>query len=253
MKWRCSCALAAVLPAAVTAFQSPVHARISPTSVHRSVNSLLPGGPGRASHRTSHRRDGVSSIIMQQDPARPSLTSTSAAASFNLAKAIVGAGSFSLPYVCKNEGVAGGVITIIACAILASFTMQSIIESKNEVELRTGQTGLSYVDTARLALGDGGARVVFVLTAMAALLVCASYLAFIGSTLGSMAMQDGNILHSLLPDSTTFRKVGLLSANLSRFLRNSPLLLTFEHHTPSIKLGFRSWRPGDFAADHMAS
>ena len=87
---------------------------------------------------------------------RSGVSSTSAAASFNLAKAIVGAGSFSLPYVCKNEvcvflnrlllrmnwlllpcqqstnqrhveqGIVGGLVTISACAVLASFTMQVI-------------------------------------------------------------------------------------------------------------------------------
>ena len=70
-------------------------------------------------------------FAMQQDPDRSfrgswssGMQSTSAAASFNLAKAIVGAGSFSLPYVCKNQGVLGGLITISSCAMLAWYTMQ---------------------------------------------------------------------------------------------------------------------------------
>lgn len=196
---RRSCAIV-VLPA-VAAFQFPAHASTSLMLSQRTGQDVLPVQVGRNCRRMHSR------LSMQQDPARASLTSTSAAASFNVAKAIVGAGSFSLPYVCKNEGVAGGAFTIIVCAVLASFTMQSLIESKNQVEQRTGQTGLSYVDTTRLTLGETGASVVFVLTAMASLLVCSSYLAFIGSTLGSMAAQDGNVLHSLLPGSINSIKV----------------------------------------------
>eukprot|EP00802_Teleaulax_amphioxeia_P014039 Tamp_14097.p1 GENE.Tamp_14097~~Tamp_14097.p1 ORF type:complete len:510 (+),score=68.49 Tamp_14097:164-1531(+) len=152
-------------------------------------------------------RGGVTRLVMQQDPSTSSargaslsgVQSTSAAASFNLAKAIVGAGSFSLPYVCKNQGIVGGLITISACAVLASYTMQSIIESKNQVEADTGREGLSYVDVAEITLGQAGSRVVFTLTALASLLVCSSYIAFIGSTLATMSAQQGNFVHELLP------------------------------------------------------
>ncbi len=195
--------LALILPA-TTAFQIPAilgsrampASQVGPWHLHHAF--------GRREKRLRvHSAPPASRLSMQQDPARSSLTSTSAAASFNLAKAIVGAGSFSLPYVLRNEGLLGGLGTIVLCAVLASYTMKSMIESKNEVELRTGQTGLSYVETTRLALGDSGARVVFTLTAMASLPVCASYRAFIGSTLGSMAAQDGNVLNSLIPGSMT--------------------------------------------------
>ena len=84
-----------------------------------------------ASPAVQGRAGGVPRFAMQQDPDRSfrvswssGMQSTSAAASFNLAKAIVGAGSFSLPYVCKNQGVLGGLITISSCAMLAWYTMQ---------------------------------------------------------------------------------------------------------------------------------
>lgn len=41
----------------------------------------------------------------------------------NIAKAVVGAGSFALPLACKNEGLAGGVLTILFAGVLASRTM----------------------------------------------------------------------------------------------------------------------------------
>ena len=140
-----------------------------------------------------------------QDPGKglSDVASTTAAASFNLAKAIVGAGSFSLPYVCKNQGVLGGLCTIVGCAILASYTMQSLIASKDEVERRTGLRGLSYVDATRLTLGSSAAQLVFALTAMASFLVCASYLAFIGSTLATMSAQEGNFLSNIVPAGTS--------------------------------------------------
>ena len=39
-------------------------------------------------------------------------------------KAIVGAGSFALPWVLKNEGVAGGILTIVVAGLLSSYTMK---------------------------------------------------------------------------------------------------------------------------------
>ena len=173
--------------------------------------SLIASTPSRLAACDHRLRSAVrvpprrAELVMQGDPERglTDATSSSTAASLNLAKAIVGAGSFSLPYVCKKQGVVGGLGTIVVCAVLASYTMQSLIESKDEVEKRTGLAPLSYVDTARLTLGQNAATLVFTLTAMASLLVCSSYLAFIGSTLATMAAQEGNIITNLVPSGTS--------------------------------------------------
>jgi hypothetical protein len=120
-QWRNAVHIALLFPCVATFRPSvPLH---SPFPVRLRACGARPAVQGRAG--------GVSSFAMQQDldrssrvPRSSGMQSTSAAASFNLAKAIVGAGSFSLPYVCKNQGVLGGLITICSCAMLAWYTMQ---------------------------------------------------------------------------------------------------------------------------------
>ena len=143
------------------------------------------------------RRPLARRLRMQE---KDDVTSSTAAASFNLAKGIVGAGSFALPYVCKNEGIIGGLLTIVACAVVSTYTMESLIDSKNEVESRTGRQGLSYVETTRLTLGQTAAQIVFALSVLSSLLICGSYVAFTGSTLATMVAQPGNVIHDLLQD-----------------------------------------------------
>ncbi|MFN9903508.1 MAG: hypothetical protein ACK55Z_32990, partial [bacterium] len=53
---------------------------------------------------------------------------------------------------------------------------------------------------AELTLGQAGSRFVFIFTALASLLTCSSYLAFIGSTLSTMSTQEGNVLQELFPE-----------------------------------------------------
>ena len=120
-QWRTAVHIALLFPCVATFRPGvPLH---SPFPVRLRACGARPAVQGR--------EGGLSSFAMQQDPDRSSsvprssgMQSTSAAASFNLAKAIVGAGSFSLPYVCKNQGVLGGLITISSCAMLAWYTMQ---------------------------------------------------------------------------------------------------------------------------------
>jgi amino acid permease len=130
---------------------------------------------------------------------------------FNLVKAIVGAGSFALPWVCKNEGVLGGLITIVVAGILASYTMKQLVSCKDIIAARSsGSTieggvpaGLSYVDLASATFGEAGARFVFFCTVTASLGVCSAYIAFIGSTLESLAAQPSGLVHAMLTAGET--------------------------------------------------
>ena len=122
---------------------------------------------------------------------------------FNLVKAIVGAGSFALPWVCKNEGILGGVLTIVVAGALSSYTMKQLIDCKNIIAARENidgsvPAGLSYVDLASATFGEAGARFVFFCTVTASLGVCSAYVAFIGSTLESLASQPTGLLSSFL-------------------------------------------------------
>jgi hypothetical protein len=131
-------------------------------------------------------------------PAAKMTGTTQLDAAFSIAKAIVGAGSFALPWVFKNEGVLGGTSSLLISALLSSVTIKSIAQSKVEVEARTGKRGLTYVDVARESVGEAGATLVFVFTLMASMLVCSSYIAFVGSTVAGMSAQDGNIVQTVL-------------------------------------------------------
>jgi len=154
-------------------------------------------------------------------------------AAVSVAKAIVGAGSFALPWVFKNEGTAGGTISLVVSAVLSSVTMKSLARSKCAVEAKTGRRGLTYVDVARDTLGEAGAVLVFAFTLMASLLVCSSYIAFIGSTVAGMASQDGNIVQALLgPVQQDVVQLAALGVILPICL-----LRDFRFLTPVVKVG----------------
>jgi len=103
----------------------------------------------------------------------------------NLAKCICGAGSFALPKVFGNLGIAGGTLAMVLCGGLAALTMQDLQHAK----LQTGST--TYVQLARIALGPRAAQAVFGLTLAASLGVCSTYVVFIGQTLESLSSNDG--------------------------------------------------------------
>ncbi len=162
---------------------------------------------------------------------------------FNIAKAIVGAGSFALPWVCKNEGVAGGVLTIIAAGALSSYTMKQLISCKNIIAAKGGSLtadgapleGLSYVDLARATFGEAGARFVFFCTVTASLGVCSAYIAFIGTTLESLSAQPTSFVHAALGDGPFSRDVFQLGA--AAFLQPITCLRSFRFLSFTSTLG----------------
>jgi hypothetical protein len=150
----------------------------------------------------------------------------------NIAKAVVGAGSFALPLACKNEGLAGGILTILFAGVLASNTMKSLMESRATVEERLGIAGASYVDVAREVLGKGGSNLVFGMTMASSIGVCSAYIAFIGSTLSLISSQDGTLVNSFAPNWTPLQFEILAAAAISpvTMLRSfSFLSLTSKH------------------------
>ncbi len=46
---------------------------------------------------------------------------------------VVGAGSFALPWACKNEGLIGCTFTIVAASVLSAMTIKSVINVKDQV------------------------------------------------------------------------------------------------------------------------
>lgn len=126
-------------------------------------------------------------------------TQTKFSAISNLAKCINGAGSFALPHVFLDEGIIGGTIALTVCGILATYTMQLLLDLK--VQMNSN----SYVDLARSTLGNKAATLVFALTLSASLGVCSSYIVFLGQTLESLSSDatSTNIIRQILPDVNT--------------------------------------------------
>ena len=153
-------------------------------------------------------------------------TQTQFSAATNIGKCICGAGSFALPHVFLKEGVLGGTLAMAICALLASYTMQSLNNSRYNESLllaatNKGSTAVEKVDTpppptsyvalAELALGKSASNLVFGLTLAASLGVCSTYIAFIGQTLSSLSSDaiSDNIVHTLAPDvpATTWEAI----------------------------------------------
>jgi len=126
--------------------------------------------------------------------------------STNLAKCICGAGSFALPHVFYEEGVIGGTVALILCAYLSTLTMKSLADSKQVASASSFTPITSYVQLARVTLGERAANLVFILTLSASLGVCSTYLVFIGQTLESMSF-----------DTTTMNIVRQVAPNVSEF------------------------------------
>jgi len=137
-------------------------------------------------------------------------TESKLSAATNLAKCICGAGSFALPHVFLNEGIIGGSIALIACGLLATYTMKLLSDMKIETNTR------SYVELAQRTLGPKAGNLVFALTLSASLGVCSSYLVFMGQTLDSLScdVTSSNLIRQLFPDVSTVTWEIILSALL---------------------------------------
>ena len=72
---------------------------------------------------------------------------------FTICKAIVGAGSFSLPWCMMNMGVYAGFGTIVVVAILSGYTMLMLLRVRKAVARQTLRNKLTYVDLGRFCFG----------------------------------------------------------------------------------------------------
>jgi len=126
-------------------------------------------------------------------------TQTKFSAISNLAKCINGAGSFALPHVFLDEGIIGGTVALTVCGILATYTMQLLLDLK--VQMKAD----SYVELARSTLGNKAANLVFALTLSASLGVCSTYVVFLGQTLESLSsdVTSTNVIRQFFPDINT--------------------------------------------------
>lgn len=150
----------------------------------------------RSSGDVSERQSLVSSLEVFHDDVddeqhcrhateRPSSTAqiTSLQASVSIAKAIMGAGSFSLPWAFAQTGYVAGPILMLVMAGLSVSLLQTLVRCRR---LHTAKGAVSYVDVARAAFGDIGATSVYCASISASVGVCGSYLVFIAASLASL-------------------------------------------------------------------
>eukprot|EP00547_Thalassionema_nitzschioides_P000654 CAMPEP_0194211674 /NCGR_PEP_ID=MMETSP0156-20130528/10869_1 /TAXON_ID=33649 /ORGANISM="Thalassionema nitzschioides, Strain L26-B" /LENGTH=154 /DNA_ID=CAMNT_0038939301 /DNA_START=66 /DNA_END=527 /DNA_ORIENTATION=+ len=122
---------------------------------------------------------------------RPGISDWEAAVS--LAKAIMGAGSFALPWAFSQMGYFVGPVFLIFLMICSIYSLDLLVQASRKV--KQGSTSAkeddepakySYVDVARAYFGSLGAKLTYGASVSASVGVCGSYLVFISANLESL-------------------------------------------------------------------
>jgi amino acid permease len=127
------------------------------------------------------RRQRSPTMTLMEVPAdSPQRTATLSTAVFNLVSTIVGGGVLSLPFAISVQGVAGGVLSLLASAVASDFSIYILIASSRSRGAR------GYEDVAAAALGEP-ARVLTVLLIFAlTFLVTVAYTVLCGDLLAAL-------------------------------------------------------------------
>jgi proton-coupled amino acid transporter len=115
-------------------------------------------------------------------------------ACISLGKAIMGAGSFVLPWSFSQMGYIGGPIFLSVLCLMSVHSIQLLsscalhIEPNNNNNNNNNRStaAQSYVDIARCTFGNSGSKSTFVASIASSIGVCGSYLIFIASNLQSL-------------------------------------------------------------------
>lgn len=158
-----------------------------------------------------HHKDGVGKHL---DTDKLGISEFEAAAS--IAKAIMGAGSFALPWAFSNMGYIAGPIFMFVLMVFSIISLDLLVKSSRMTAVRyssiasaSDTNGLymedspkkssiasspthahSYVDVARDVFGQTGVRLVYAASLSASMGVCGSYLLFIAANLQSLFWGD---------------------------------------------------------------
>ena len=108
------------------------------------------------------------------------------AVSMNVAKAIMGAGGFAIPWAFAKGGLALTPAIMASAMAVSLFTLQAMLQAKNEAVTRGWGVANSYADIARATMGPLGGRVVDVMTVFTCFGICASYMVFMAATLADV-------------------------------------------------------------------
>jgi len=90
-------------------------------------------------------------------------------------QAVVGAGSFGLPYGFSQAGLWGGTVGLALLGGLSGYTIKVLVECKNKMHF---DKPASYVDVVREGLGRVAAVAVYIAICLTSLGACSGYLIF---------------------------------------------------------------------------
>ena len=127
----------------------------------------------------------------------------------SLAKAIMGAGSFALPWAFSNMGYVAGPIFMTLLMVLSVYSLNILVQCSRAgvpSQQQQQQQNHSYVEVARASFGMTGAWLAYIASVSASIGVCGSYLVFIVANLQSLLLENsaatlsqGSILLFVLP------------------------------------------------------
>jgi proton-coupled amino acid transporter len=120
-------------------------------------------------------------------------------AGISLAKAIMGAGSFALPWAFSNMGYVAGPICLVLLMLTSMYSMRILIHSNNSNSNSNSNSNIasSYVALAQTSFGRTGARLSYAASVSASIGVCGSYLVFIAANLESLSRETIEISQTL--------------------------------------------------------
>mmetsp|Transcript_8280 Transcript_8280/g.12743 ORF Transcript_8280/g.12743 Transcript_8280/m.12743 type:complete len:443 (-) Transcript_8280:280-1608(-) len=120
-------------------------------------------------------------------------------AAVSIAKAIMGAGSFALPWAFSQMGYLAGPLFLIFLMICSVYSLDLLVQASRKLKQSTTSSmtikaeddnndamKYSYVDVARANFGSIGAKMTYGASISASVGVCGSYLVFISANLKSL-------------------------------------------------------------------
>ena len=113
----------------------------------------------------------------------PIRTASLSTAVFNLVSTIVGGGVLSLPFAISVQGIFGGVLALLLCALASDFSIYILVASSRSEGAR------GYEDVAGAALGKGVRVFVVVLLFSLTFLVAVAYTILCGDLLAALVDQ----------------------------------------------------------------
>eukprot|EP01103_Thecamoeba_quadrilineata_P002422 TRINITY_DN12383_c0_g1_i1.p1 TRINITY_DN12383_c0_g1~~TRINITY_DN12383_c0_g1_i1.p1 ORF type:complete len:440 (-),score=56.17 TRINITY_DN12383_c0_g1_i1:20-1339(-) len=105
----------------------------------------------------------------------------------SMVKAVVGAGSFALPWGVSQAGLIGGGVGLVLLGLLCYYTIRILIDTKNSPNIDwKGKKYVTYADLAEAVLGKVWAAIVLLAIIITSMGACAAYLVFNGQMLNTL-------------------------------------------------------------------